>query len=100
MMKQLLAFTALGALTLVFGALAFSDAHAQGFGLDDRGRGPLIAVDADCYAVAEQVAQQSGGTVAKAVPVTQDGQPMCRIVILVPGQDGEPPRRQEIFVPQ
>jgi hypothetical protein len=100
MMKQLLAFTALGALTLVFGALAFSDAHAGPLGLDDRGRGPLIAVDADCYAVAEQMAQQSGGTVAKATPVTQDGQPMCRIVILIPGQDGEPPLREEVYVPQ
>jgi hypothetical protein len=100
MMKQLLAFTALGALTLVFGVLAFGQAHAGPLGLDDQGRGPLIAVDADCYAVAEQVAQQNGGTVAKAVPVTQDGQPMCRIVIIYPGTDGEPPMRQEVYVPQ
>ena len=59
-----------------------------------------VPVEVDCYAVGDQLAQQNGGTVAKAVPVTQDGQAMCRIVLLIPGAEGERPRREEILVPQ
>jgi hypothetical protein len=101
MMKKLLAFSALCALTLAFGVLAFGP---QAFA------GPVktaadvpdlvLPVEVDCYAVGEQIAQQNGGTVAKAVPVTQDGQAMCRIVLLIPGAEGERPRREEILVPQ
>lgn len=54
---------------------------------------------ADCYAVGQQVAAQEGGTLAKASPDTQGGQPVCRIVVLLPGKDGQRPRRTEIVVP-
>ena len=101
MMKKLLAFSALSALTIAFGILAFGPSAFAGpvkAGADV----PVLTVpvEVDCYAVGEQLAQQNGGTVAKAVPVTQDGQAMCRIVLLIPGAEGERPRREEILVPQ
>jgi hypothetical protein len=54
---------------------------------------------ADCYSVGEQVAAQNGGTLAKASQQTRGGQTVCVIVVLVPGKDGQRPRRTEIVVP-
>ena len=56
-------------------------------------------VAADCYAIGQQVAAQQGGQLAKASPDTQGGRPVCRIVVLLPGKDGQRPRRTEIVVP-
>lgn len=103
MMKKFIVFTALAALTLVFGALAFGPSAFAGPLKSDLQEHPpenLLFADADCYAIGEDVAAQNGGTVAKAVPVTQDGQAMCKIVVLVPGKEGERPKRQEFVVPQ
>jgi hypothetical protein len=61
---------------------------------------PVVPVAADCYAVGQQVAAQKGGTLAKASQSTRGGQAVCVIVVLVPGKDGERPRRAEIVVPQ
>lgn len=61
---------------------------------------PLLLIQADCYAVGEQVAAQNGGTLAKASQSTQGGRPVCIIVVLVPGKDGQRPRRTEVVVPQ
>lgn len=58
-----------------------------------------VPVAADCYALGQQVAAQNGGTLAKASQSTQGGQPVCVIVVLVPGKDGQRPRRSEIVVP-
>lgn len=60
----------------------------------------VAAVGADCYAVGQDVAAQKGGTLAKASPATRGGQSVCVVVVLVPGKDGERPRRAEIVVPQ
>jgi hypothetical protein len=60
----------------------------------------VVAVAGDCYAVGQQVAAQNGGTLAKASQATRGGQAVCVIVVLVPGKDGERPRRSEIVVPQ
>ena len=54
---------------------------------------------ADCYSVGEQVAAQYGGTLAKASQQNRGGQPVCVIVVLVPGKDGQRPRRTEVVVP-
>jgi len=62
--------------------------------------GSVVAVASDCYAIGQQVAAQNGGTLAKASPSTRGGQPVCVIVVLVPGKEGERPRRSEIVVPQ
>jgi hypothetical protein len=60
----------------------------------------VIPVASDCYAVGQQVAAQKGGTLAKASQSTRGGQTVCVIVVLVPGKDGERPRRAEVVVPQ
>ncbi len=61
---------------------------------------PVVLIASDCYAIGEQVAAQKGGTLARASQSTQNGQPVCVIVVLVPGKDGERPRRTEVVVPQ
>jgi hypothetical protein len=60
----------------------------------------FMRIASDCYSVGQQVAQQHGGTLAKASQSTQGGQPVCVIVVLVPGKDGKRPRRTEVVVPQ
>ena len=60
----------------------------------------VFPVAADCYAVGQQVAAQKGGTLAKASQSTRGGQTVCVIVVLVPGKDGQRPRRAEVIVPQ
>jgi hypothetical protein len=60
---------------------------------------PTVAA-ADCFSIGQQVAAQNGGTLARATPATQDGQPVCRIVVLLPAKEGERPRRAEFVVPQ
>lgn len=60
---------------------------------------PYIVAAADCYAIGQQVAAQNGGTLAKASQADEGGQPVCVIVVLVPGKDGQRPRRMEIVVP-
>lgn len=56
-------------------------------------------IQSDCYAIGQQVAAQNGGTLARASQSTKGGQPVCVIVVLVPGKDGQRPRRTEIVVP-
>lgn len=58
------------------------------------------AAAADCYSIGQQVAAQNGGTLAKASEANKGGQAVCVIVVLVPGKDGERPRRTEIVVPK
>ncbi|MEI9425085.1 hypothetical protein O7A70_28385 [Mesorhizobium sp. Cs1299R1N1] len=60
----------------------------------------IVLAASDCYAIGQQVAEQNGGTLAKASASTRGGQPVCVIVVLVPGKDGQRPRRSEIVVPQ
>lgn len=54
---------------------------------------------ADCYGIGQQIAAQNGGTLAKASEAKRGGQTVCVIVVLVPGKDGQRPRRQEHVVP-
>jgi len=71
-------------------------APATGQGNED----VVLLAAADCYAIGQQVAAQNGGTLAKASAATQGGQAVCVIVVLVPGKDGQRPRRSEFVVPQ
>lgn len=59
----------------------------------------VVTVDGDCTAVGERVAASQGGQLAKATPSTQNGAPVCVVVVLVPGRNGERPRRVEVAVP-
>ncbi|TKT81239.1 hypothetical protein [Aquamicrobium sp. LC103] len=61
--------------------------------------GNVVYVADDCYAIGMQQARQVGGQLAKATPETRGGRTVCVIVVLVPGRDGERPRRNEIVVP-
>jgi hypothetical protein len=58
-----------------------------------------LFVRSDCYAVGQQVAAQNGGTLARASQSKQGGRAVCVIVVLVPGKDGQRPRRREVVVP-
>ncbi|MDX8491464.1 hypothetical protein RFN29_07720 [Mesorhizobium sp. VK22B] len=60
---------------------------------------PVVLAASDCYAIGQQVAAQNGGTLAKASQATRGGQQVCVIVVLVPGKEGQRPRRSEIVVP-
>jgi hypothetical protein len=61
---------------------------------------PVLLAQGDCYAIGAQIAAQNGGTLAKASPSSQGGQSVCVVVILVPGKDGQRPRRVQMVVPQ
>ena len=60
----------------------------------------LVAVQANCNAVGQDIAQRNGGTLAKASLEQRGGQAVCVIVVLVPARDGQRPRREEFVVPQ
>lgn len=61
------------------------------------GVGPAAA--ADCYSIGQQIAAENGGQLANVREANQGGQPVCVVVVLVPGKDGGRPRRQEFVVP-
>lgn len=95
-MKQNLAFKILGFLAvstsmlpLQAGALPMPASQKSGY---------LIAASADCAIVGERVAASQGGQLAKATSAVQNGRPMCVIVVLIPGREGERPRRVEVAV--
>ena len=60
---------------------------------------PQPAAAADCYGIGQQIAAQNGGQLANVREANQGGQPVCVVVVLVPGKDGGRPRRQEFVVP-
>jgi hypothetical protein len=68
-------------------------------GLQPAGEDLVISVAADCYSIGERVAAQRGGTLARASAAKRGGQTVCIIVVLVPGKDGQRPRRTEVVVP-
>jgi hypothetical protein len=73
-------------------ALAFASASIAGE--------PVLVAQADCYAVGQRVAAERGGTLARASEANQGGRSVCVVVVLVPGKDGERPRRTEVVVPR
>jgi len=83
-----------GAPFLLALAVAAAPVAAAGGGV-----APVLLAQSDCYAIGQQVAAQNGGTLARASQSNQGGQPVCVIVVLVPGKDGQRPRRTEIVVP-
>jgi hypothetical protein len=102
-MNTLLSIFRRATLTLAAAGLLLSQAlalPAVGPTFMPDGADAVVKVASDCYAIGQQVAAQNGGTLAKASQSTQGGQPVCVIVVLVPGKDGQRPRRSEIVVPQ
>ncbi len=87
----------LAATALCAGGLFVSSVSASSLRSSESGE--YIVAAADCYSVGQQVADQYGGTLARASESSQGGQPVCVIVVLVPGKDGQRPRRVEVVVP-
>jgi hypothetical protein len=83
-------------LTGAIAALAFAASVLPAWSDDD---GTVQVAAADCYSIGEQVAAQKGGTLAKASASQQGGRTVCVIVVLVPGKDGQRPRREQVVVP-
>ena len=59
----------------------------------------LHEVQADGYSIGQQIAAENGGTLARASASNQGGRQVCVIVVLVPGKDGQRPRRAQFIVP-
>ncbi|CAN0653437.1 conserved exported protein of unknown function [Nitratireductor aquimarinus] len=53
----------------------------------------------DCYSVGSRVAAQNGGQLVQATAEDQGGKTVCRVVVVIPGGNGERPKRAEFVVP-
>jgi hypothetical protein len=60
----------------------------------------VINASQDCYAIGQQIAAREGGTLYNARADTRGGQPVCVVVVVIPGSDGQRPRRAEFMVPR
>ena len=98
-MNKHLALSLTFALGLTIGSAAIAAPFVTGKPVVDAT--PLVLnVEADCFAIGQDKAAELGGTLAKAKPDTDGGAPVCRLVIVVPGKDGERPKRVEVTVKQ
>lgn len=61
--------------------------------------GTSAAIAADCAEIGKRVANEQGGTLARATLETQNGSNVCVVVVVIPARDGEKPRRVEVAVP-
>lgn len=59
----------------------------------------VVLAGGDCYAVGSQVAASKGGQLAKVTAERRGGRDVCVVVVLVPGGNGQRPRREEVIVP-
>lgn len=97
MMKQNLA---LKIFVLSVAALGLLPANAGAVPMVMPQKSKLVStIAADCNAIGERVAASQGGQLAKSTPSVQNGRPMCVVVVLIPGRNGERPRRVEVAVP-
>ncbi len=97
-MNIALASIRLTAIALVASAMALGQVFAAPHAVPSFSS-PVQNAQADCYAIGQQVAAQNGGQLARASAANRGGQPVCVIVVLVPGKDGQRPRRAEFVVP-
>ncbi|MEW6633673.1 MAG: hypothetical protein AB1440_22610 [Pseudomonadota bacterium] len=97
-MKTLRSHLRTATLALAAAGLFVSQATAEQ-AADPSADEPIVVAAGDCYAIGQQVAAENGGTLAKASQATRGGQQVCVVVVLVPGKDGQRPRRSEIVVP-
>lgn len=92
----LLALTAFGFLS------TDHDVHAQPRGIQTvEGSQPftLSPIVADCRGAARDTVARTGGELLSAVPAMEDGQPVCRITVLVGDAEGERPKKISVTVP-
>lgn len=86
-------------IALIASTMGLGHAFAAPNAMEPSFESPLQTVQADCYAIGQQVAAQNGGQLARASAANRGGQQVCVIVVLVPGKDGQRPRRAEFVVP-
>ncbi|MGY6708360.1 MAG: hypothetical protein ACXIVF_08530 [Rhizobiaceae bacterium] len=60
---------------------------------------PFVNASAECFSMGQQVAAREGGTLYNAVAETRGGQRVCVIVVVIPGPEGQRPRRAEFVMP-
>lgn len=60
---------------------------------------PVHLASGECYAIGQQIAAERGGQLANARVENRGGQQVCVVIVLIPAQDGQRPRRSEIVVP-
>ncbi|MDI6026508.1 hypothetical protein QBK99_09940 [Corticibacterium sp. UT-5YL-CI-8] len=98
-MKTLRSFLTRAIAAVCVGGLAVSQSFAAPMPAKPQAQEFVVQVAGDCYAIGQQVAAQNGGQLARATAQNRGGQTVCVIVVLVPGRDGERPRRAEFVVP-
>ena len=59
----------------------------------------LLAAD-NCFAVGQSIASDRGVTLVAAEAAVQNGQKVCKIVVLTPATNGGRPKREIVFIPQ
>jgi hypothetical protein len=70
------------------------------FGAPQSTAEPSLIQANDCYAMGEQKASEQGGALASADEAVQNGAAVCRIIIVVPANNGERAKRVELIVPK
>ncbi len=60
----------------------------------------IVQIAADCGGAANQVVGQTGGQLLSASAQTQGGQVVCVIIVLVPGNGSDRPKKVTVSVPQ
>lgn len=88
------------------------DAHSPAAAMSWTGAGPegrqehhtreraTLVAQGSCSAAASQAAAQSGGQVLSVSVTQQGGRTICVVTVLVPGRDGDRPRRVTVSIPQ
>lgn len=71
-------------------------AHAQPV----QGKSLVRMAQGGCSAAASQAAAQTGGQVLSVQTAQRGGRTVCIVTVLIPGRDGDRPRRQTITIPQ
>ncbi|WP_280952984.1 hypothetical protein [Mangrovicella endophytica] len=64
------------------------------------GRKTFRVAAADCSSAAAEAAAQTGGQVLSVSSRTQNGRTVCVVTVLVPGADGERPRKTTVTIRQ
>lgn len=67
---------------------------------DQKSVGQLQIASDNCFAVGQAVAADRGVTLVAAEATVQNGQNVCKIVVLAPATNGGRPKREILYIPQ
>jgi hypothetical protein len=65
----------------------------------ESGEGFLVATE-NCFAIGQSIAANRGVTLVAAEDAVQNGQKVCKVVVLAPATNGGRPKREILFIPQ